>query len=421
MMKSLKQELLKLILILVALLATLFSSLMYLNLQFGLATDTRNTMLFQAKLVEKATAKAGALPVLINSEILSVYADFEQMPEYIQGGFSWADMSPTEMREDDFVNEDGEAKYVYAMRYQLKDSNQIIYITSSYDEDIEQAIEYERALMEGNSEHVMLGLGLMLATLFLFILTLYIRLLKPIKHLLDWLKHNTDDRCPDSRELKFSELCLLADELAMNRKKMKESIERESFFLNTLSHELRTPIAIISSSGELLERVTQDNDAAQRATNRVMYAVKNMNLLVRTLLWVARKSEAKLELSRVDLPSLIAHTLSHNEYLLTGKNLSIEVVEVEPSTELIESYGVVQLVLENLIRNAIEHAEQGEIKVELFATSVQITNATTNNDSEPSTKGIGLELVKKVCQNRAYQFEFSTTGTRAKTIVDFRP
>ncbi|RWX54827.1 hypothetical protein [Photobacterium chitinilyticum] len=180
-MPSIKQEVVKLLSGFVILLIFMFASLMYLNVKHGIRIDTKNTLTYQGALLDKSYSKAGTLPVLVNSEILSVYTEIENIPLYIKGGFPWSDMENGTMSEKQLYDALGNSRYVYALKYMIKEMNKSVYIISSYDDELEEKIRYESSIQKGNIRHVLVGVTLIVITILSFVKILYWRLLNPVE------------------------------------------------------------------------------------------------------------------------------------------------------------------------------------------------------------------------------------------------
>lgn len=202
--------------------------------------------------------------------------------------------------------------------------------------------------------------------------------------------------------------------------------------MRTLSHELRTPIAIILSSVELMERViatqkvntNQDaklNQGAERATARIMYAVTNMKKLVQTLLWLSRKNDASLPTETVNLSSVVHRVIEDNRYLLQDKSVDLDIVNIDDDAEIIANDNVLQLLFENLIRNAFQYSHQGQIRIVVADRLFTIANPVDSDESEQDYEsyGIGLYLVEKICHKVHYRYEMETDADTVTASLRF--
>ncbi|KMV31944.1 hypothetical protein AB733_04220 [Photobacterium swingsii] len=462
-MLSIKQEVIKLLSVFVVLLILLFASLMFINVNYGISTDTRNTMIYQGALLERTLDESGVLPSAVDSGMLSIYNDFNSMPNYLRQSFAWTEMKNRQMIEK-YVYDDGENKrYIYAMKYSIKRLDKPVYLILNYYDDLENQIKYDYKIQRGNLVLIAIGLILIITTIVLFTSILYWRLLHPVERMFNWITHPGKSPQPASKELKYTELNSIVDSVELNRQREQDIIKREAFFLRTLSHELRTPIAIILSSAELLERVItrsgseyksiSESDLAQshssqntklikgaeRATGRILYAVTNMKKLVQTLLWLSRKNEAPLPISRVNLATVISKVIEDNRYLLQDKNVDIDDENIDRQAEVSANDTVIHLLLENLIRNAIQYSHQGTIRITASTNLFMISNpvdspddgsvCSANNDNthdsdisqDHESHGIGLYLVEKICLKKQYRYEMDTNSSQVTARLYFSP
>ena len=152
-----------------------------------------------------------------------------------------------------------------------------------------------------------------------------------------------------------------------------ERTHRQADFLATLSHEMKTPVAAIEMSLNLLEDVrlgVLDDD--QRELTGVMRD-NNRRLLrmVNEVLQLSQNEsgETKLRLDRVELPALIATAEHEVAPLLGGKRLRLE-TDARHDLYTIEADGErIGWVLRNLLTNAIRYAPEGSA-IRVTATNV---------------------------------------------------
>ncbi len=187
-----------------------------------------------------------------------------------------------------------------------------------------------------------------------------------------------------------------------------------------MSHELRTPIAIISSSVELVERL-DTSPKVTKVNHRIDYAIKNMNILVKALLWLSKKDAQPLEYTEIHLSDVIENVIKDNEYLLMGREtkLSIE-TELDEKCIVTDNYGAVYLILVNLLRNALQHSADGIITIHHHKGVVTISNPVEQQEQSTDNEsyGYGLYLVEKICSNRNHLFSLTYKAGSATAIVD---
>ncbi|UOE82472.1 HAMP domain-containing histidine kinase [Vibrio splendidus] len=243
---------------------------------------------------------------------------------------------------------------------------------------------------------------------FLIIRLLIHRVTKPIITLSKWSESMDVDKTEGLTQFRYKEIDQLASQLVKSVQGERQANERESFFLRAASHELRTPIATISASGDMLVRLSESiPNSGQRAVARIQRSATNMKALVTTLLWMSRNSEMDTNYEQVKLEPLLNNIIESQRYLLKNKEVEIHTKVDQGEHSLPRE--LTEVVLTNLVRNAFQHGGSGDIRITLTEHQFEVTNRLEDenlaNDSEQQTSfGIGLELIDRVCQNQGWQF-----------------
>lgn len=405
----------------ISLLALLFSLCLlgFLLFKTSVQADTRNMMIYHGLFTEKNQAKKD-LADTPNGGLIAAYRDIDQLPSYIRQGFQWDNMTRMDLYERELTNLENEKVYVYALIYRLKDEPDDVFIVSEYLQDIEEQMQYEQTLLYENTSTILIaGSVLIFSFIFIFFL-LYYMLLNPVRAMSNWLSEPSQE-VPYGR-IKYRELVTLVQTYKHSAEKQKELMEREELFLSTMSHELRTPIAIISSSTELLDRLDVDKKI-EKVNSRISYAIKNMDYLAKTLLWLSRKNNQPLSQTQMDLSSVIRHVVRDNDYLIAGRDteLSVQCI-LEPEYEIYDNHGAVYLVLVNLIRNALQYSADGEIRICLEDGIVTVENPFEQEEHtrDEDSYGYGLYLVRKICAARRYTLTSEYQSERVVVSVCFK-
>ncbi|MCG9677406.1 HAMP domain-containing sensor histidine kinase [Vibrio sp. Isolate24] len=254
-------------------------------------------------------------------------------------------------------------------------------------------------------------LGLCALSFFFMILLMFMNsVTKPIKELYGWARElDAQNLSAAPPGFRYKELNTLAQIILDSVRKTNASLEREQEFVQYASHELRTPIAVIRSSVELMEKVEQQWEVkSHRAMQRIKDASHCMAELCNTLLWLNKAEDSQLSTQPVDLSSLLHSEMENLSYLTQGK--SIEVQIRTDSYEVNLPYAAVQMIIANLLRNAVQHTHEGMITIDQRQGAVQIINRERQEDheyyAEHSGFGLGLILVKRLCQQLGWSFSF---------------
>jgi PAS domain S-box-containing protein len=142
---------------------------------------------------------------------------------------------------------------------------------------------------------------------------------------------------------------------------LRVSDRRKSEFLAALSHELRNPLAPITSSLYLLERVPADGAAAQRALEVIRRQVSHLTRLVDDLLDITRIARNKMRVERapVELAALVRATAEDHRALFERAGVALAVdVRVGPLAVLGDEHRLAQ-VIGNLLNNAAKFTPRG--------------------------------------------------------------
>lgn len=153
----------------------------------------------------------------------------------------------------------------------------------------------------------------------------------------------------------------LLDEAAEQSAMLKESERLYTTLLNSISHELRTPIAaIIGAASSLMDTQTRANEAARiELSGNIQAAAERLNRLVENLLDMSRLESGKLQLKRdwCDVGEIISAAIKHLEHDLIGRPLTINVA---PQIPLIQAdFVLLEQVLVNLLDNACHYTPTG--------------------------------------------------------------
>lgn len=238
------------------------------------------------------------------------------------------------------------------------------------------------------------------------------RMAQPVTRLGIWARglneKTLDERIPD---FGFRDLNDFADVVRSSLISVKDGLDREQTFLRQASHELRTPISVIRSNIQLLNKLKKTPPSEQRdnrenaVINRLDRASLTMKQLTETLLWLGREVSNELPQSEVRLDQLIENLTSDLKYLLDGKSVQLS-VRTSPCTCRL-SEAAARIVLGNLIRNAFQHTWEGQIMIAQEGWIVDVENSDTSvmeTDGDLGF-GLGLQLTEKITRRLGWRFD----------------
>ena len=137
-------------------------------------------------------------------------------------------------------------------------------------------------------------------------------------------------------------------------KPLEASVKKQQRFISDASHELKTPLAIISANAEIIEVEQGESEATHAITKQV----GRMNVMVRNLNALAQidESSSNVVLGNVDLAALSADAVTGFAEAFAAKNVQFT-TEI-PETLLVKGdEGMLKKLLSVLLDNALKYAK----------------------------------------------------------------
>ena len=226
--------------------------------------------------------------------------------------------------------------------------------------------------------------------------------------------------------------------------KQKQIENAKAEFVSLASHQLRTPIAGIKWSAELLQMDPDKNlnEKQRRYVERLLTGVKRMALLVDDFLRVSRFELGTFqpEYKMVSLPTLFSEIIREQEDRVIKKNISIETFFDPNISELNTDPNLLRMAISNLYSNSVKYTKPGgtvhvgykkignELHVSvadngmgipvadqerIFTKLYRASNATRN---EPDGTGLGLYIVKEAIDVLRGKISFTSVENVSTTF-----
>ena len=248
------------------------------------------------------------------------------------------------------------------------------------------------------------------------------QLIKPMRQLASWVESLDKNKLKEETPgFTFSELDFIADRFKYSFSRINDALENEHRFLRNASHELRTPIAVISSNVELINKINAGNENSQtRPMQRISRAVKDMTQLTETILWLSREEENLPLAESVNLSKLVKRLVEDNRYLLIAKDVEVNISEAEYEVNVAAT--PCRITITNLIRNAFQYTDEGTVNIEVFAQGVSVKNQNLTeheriHNAEEYGFGLGLTLVEQITERLHWRYHHEEIqGGRLVTI-----
>ena len=351
----------------------------------------------------------------------TIAADWQDLPKQTRQRFNPSQLVPFRLYKDikrhSIFHRPDEAHFVMLVDFE---EQQPVYVSQSFtprEPGDEPPFRMTR-------EAWLLIIGLMVLLAFTALVLFMIRTIaNPVERLQKWA-----DGVGKGGELtpppgfRYTELNTLASLFYQGMLSVKQSVRREQEFVRHASHELRTPIAVIRSSMELIARVRKEApaDKLSKPLKRIDNASHTMVDLTETLLWLTKADKGSLTTSVIQLDEQIGKVTEELTYLLEGKEIALT-VETQPY-KITQNATALRIVLGNLIRNAFQHTQNGKVTIVQEADKVTITNVEHRHDDFVSNKeelgfGLGLKMVNDLSAFLGWSYEYGKGDDGKYTVV----
>jgi signal transduction histidine kinase len=220
-----------------------------------------------------------------------------------------------------------------------------------------------------------------------------------------------DHELIESGRFGTDEVGVLASAIEKTLERIGAFVVRERDFTGSASHELRTPITVITGALELLEQSDLSAEDA-RAVDRIRRATLEMKSTIELFLCIAREADDGLYGEQFLVAPLVDRAIDQQRYLLNGKAVEVD-VEALAAPVVLGHPQAFLIAVTNLVRNAFEQTPggQGPIKVlirehELLVTNTLLTSAPVNGDDPSASEGngLGLGIVQRLCERNGWAF-----------------
>lgn len=186
-------------------------------------------------------------------------------------------------------------------------------------------------------------------------------------------------------EKTIGELKAANNELQHDIRKKEEIDNMRKEFLSNVSHELKTPLALISGYAEgLREAVNDDEESRNFYCDVIMDETDKMNRMVMKLLSLNQLEFGNdvISMSRFDITDVIKGVINAANILAAKNNITIDFAENEPVYVSGDMFRIEEVVT-NYISNAINHCpSDGRIRV-WYEIKDGIVRVSVFNDGQP--------------------------------------
>lgn len=232
---------------------------------------------------------------------------------------------------------------------------------------------------------------------------------------------------------------LIIENINMMATELSKSEVLKTDFISNVSHEIKTPLAIIQSYVTLMGDKNLDEKTKNEYIETVVLATKRLTNLITNILKLNKleNNKIKLEITDINLEKMLEESILTFEALVEKKSLELD-IDFEP-TSIKSSYSSLEIIWNNLISNAIKFTDDGgKISVQLRPsengavvkisdtgcgiskeTGEHIFDKFYQGDTSHSGEGngLGLALVKKVIDVLGGEISVSSEIGKGTTFI----
>lgn len=230
--------------------------------------------------------------------------------------------------------------------------------------------------------------------------------------------------------LLFNALILVSVPIWIQKKRAKQKEEERTEWIAGVSHDIRTPLAIVLGNAEMIAATTESEEIKDRALRiekqglRLRRLVENLNLFSKLSFGYGNLEKEKIQVSRFLRKTI---TEMRNQTEDERVQFTLDIQEDLQGLVLGFNENLMERALMNLLYNAVQHNPEGcEITVKLYQDEkahvfLQVEDNgcglekaalkrlnKKNYEWEPSTgqHGLGLKIVKQVISRHRWKVHF---------------
>ncbi|AOZ98753.1 MULTISPECIES: ATP-binding protein [Flavobacterium] len=242
-----------------------------------------------------------------------------------------------------------------------------------------------------------------------------------------------------------NELKILSEQLQIANKELINKDIQKDEFLDTVTHELRTPITAIRAATEILH--DDENipaEVRQKFLQNIISESDRLNRLIDKILDLEKfeTGKQKIYLSKNNICQTINNTLESLQQLIANKNIYVDFKDQSREVKAFYDEERIIQVLHNLFSNAIKFCESiaGKITIKLIENPDFVSVSIHNNGKEikpedfeaifdkfyqsrnqnlkkPIGSGLGLAICKKIIEHHKGKIWVESSTGKGTSII----
>lgn len=265
------------------------------------------------------------------------------------------------------------------------------------------------------------------------------RIWRPFLGIIRQLKHYRIDE-PDDTTFPFSdvyEFTLLSQSLDEMSRRARRQYAQQKQFIDNASHEMQTPLSVLSFELDLLQQSEGLNEADLKRIQRSQQEIKRLSGMNQSLLLLARIDNKQFsDHESVNIGLLVDQLLNNYSDYMAHRGITLNRLVTNGPILLSINRQLAEVLFSNLIKNAVRHSDSNSsILVQVGSQSFIITNQGNplpfsadqlfqrfvRNPALPQSTGLGLALVKEIATlyGMRVNYDYASAMHRHIFQVDF--
>ncbi len=293
--------------------------------------------------------------------------------------------------------------------------------------------------------YLLLSLGSVCLTALLLVL-LARRLLRPLNELAAAaapIRPSALEFSAPASALETTELRPLADALAQMVARLRSAFEAERRFVSDAAHELKTAVAVVRSSIQVLAMRTRSAQEYASGLDRILADNQRVEELVSRMLTLAHFEERGGGASQADLGKETGVAVRNLASFAEWRGVTLNFSE-EPGAKVDMDAEAIQALVSNLVLNAVQHSGRGSevlvsvrsnghrpgkvtLEVQDFGTGISAENLShvferffredPSRSRDTGGAGLGLSICKSIVENAGGTIEIRSEQGKGTTVT----
>ncbi|MDF0752003.1 HAMP domain-containing histidine kinase [Marinobacter sp. 71-i] len=205
-------------------------------------------------------------------------------------------------------------------------------------------------------------------------------------------------------------------------------VRREKALVSLASHELRTPIAVISGALDVIDQRSPADPTNRKTLDRIRQATDKMQADVDALLKLAHRASGHDKADVVDLEVCARRVVTELENSAPQYVGRVKQAVTRHPATIEADQTLVHMLMRNLVQNALRHT-QGLVYIGIEDDRLSISDAGEglpshvrarldgNNDEQSvPADGLGLFIVRLICERLKWRLHVSHSGNKGTNI-----